>query len=279
MVTHWLDRLRRELSPLSDSALLDAQVLLAHVLERPRAWVLAHPQAALSAGQENRLETALECLKNGAPLAHVLGRWEFYGLEFKLTADTLIPRPETEMLVEQALDWLRAHPGRRSAVDVGTGSGCIAVALAVHIADLRMLVTDISFPALKVARENVLRHRVAERVSCLCCDLLGSLDQRFDLVCANLPYIPRGEMQELEVARREPLQALDGGIDGLALIGRLLAAAPQILTPGGLLLLEIGADQGPRAQLLAQTVFPGADVRVLPDLAGRDRVLRVATVG
>jgi release factor glutamine methyltransferase len=276
MITDWLERIQREVTPLSDSAALDAQVLLAHVLGQRRAWLLAHPEAALTAGQEARLAAALECLEAGVPLPYVLGRWEFYGLDFKLTRDTLIPRPETETLVELALGWCQAHPGRRRIADIGTGSGCIAVTLAVHIPDLRLLATDASLAALQVARQNACMHGVSGQIAFVCCDLLAGVGGRFDLLCANLPYIPSSEMAGLAVARREPPLALDGGQDGLAPIRQLLDSAPKALAPGGALLLEIGAGQGDAARPLAQAAFPGADVHIYRDLAGKDRVLQVA---
>ena len=267
------------MEPLSESASLDAQVLLAQVMERSRAWILAHPEAHLTLEQEKALVGAMESLKSGVPLPYILGRWEFYGLEFIVTPDTLIPRPETELIVENALAWLWAYPARRVAADVGTGSGCIAVTLASHIPDLEVTATELSWPALQVARQNAARHTVIERVAFVASDMLCPICRRFDLVCANLPYIPTTEMQVLETAKREPHLALDGGVDGLASIRRLLRAAPASLSPGGLLLLEIGAEQGGGAHALAREYLPHADVNILKDLAGRDRVLQVKLRG
>ena len=127
-----LDNIRKRLKPLSESYALDSQVLLAHILNKPRTWVLAHPEAQLSHPQQNKLNAALAQLESNIPLPYVLGHWEFFGLDFKISPATLIPRPETELLIEHALDWLGAHPGARQAADVGTGSGCIAITLAVH---------------------------------------------------------------------------------------------------------------------------------------------------
>jgi release factor glutamine methyltransferase len=279
--------LREHLSPLSDTPGLDAQVLLAHVLEKPRAWVLAHPEAELSALQQEALEAALRRLEGGEPLPYVLGHWEFYGLDFTLTPAVLIPRPETELLVEQALDWLRRRPpGPAWAVDVGAGSGCIAVSLAVHAPELRLVATDISRPALELSRRNAQKHGVSDRLDFIQSDLLTPFLSSpnpfplppipcFSLICANLPYIPTVTLADLPVASSEPRLALDGGPDGLGLLRRLLEQAPGRLASGGLLLLEIEAGQGQAVLELARKAFPGADVRLLPDLAGRDRLVRV----
>lgn len=274
-VEFWLDHLRQRLVTGSDTAYLDAQVLLAHVLGRQRAWVLAHPERTLTRAQERSLEGALEHLEGGEPLPYVLGHWEFYGLDILVTPATLIPRPETELLVEEALEWLRTNPGRWRAVDVGTGSGCIAVALAVNASALHVLACDLSLPALKVARQNAFRHGVGERVLCLQSDLLPATGERFDLICANLPYIPSERLPALRVSDREPRLALDGGRMGLRYIRRLLEIAPHRLAPGGLMLLEIDASQGAQLCDLARRSFPDARLSVLPDLGGYDRLLKV----
>jgi release factor glutamine methyltransferase len=163
---------------------------------------------------------------------------------------------------------------------VGTGSGCIAVSLAVHTPSLRIIATDRSLPALLVAQQNVRRHAVMERIDLIQCDLLSPFPLSpnplfFDLICANLPYIPSNSLPGLAVARREPLLALDGGVDGLETIGDLLQQAPARLAPGGLLLLEIEAGQGEAAYRLASQAFPLAKVQLLPDLAGRDRLISI----
>ncbi len=266
---------------VSETAFLDTQVLLAHVLGRTRSWVMAHPEATLSAEQQKKLEAALKRLVGGEPLPYLLGSWEFYGLDFSVTPAVLIPRPETELLVEQALDWLKQHPGRRLAVDVGTGSGCIALALARNVPDLEVLACDVSLDVLRVARRNVHRYDLDNRVHCIQVDLLPEIGdartspRRFDLICANLPYVPSETLAGLPVSRREPCLALDGGPDGLQVIRRLLVVAPGRINLPGLLLIEIEASQGAAAKALAENAFPGADIRVLKDLAGRERLVCV----
>jgi release factor glutamine methyltransferase len=303
------------LAPRSESAQLDAQVLLAHVLGRERSWLLAHAQEQMAHELEPKWEAALARLERGEPLPYVLGEWEFYGIKFHVTPDVLIPRPETELLVETALEWLRAHPGRRRAADVGTGCGCIAVALAANVADLQIEASDISPAALEIARQNIERYGLQDRVHLHQSDLLSSafaspqsgrsnpqdsvgdchvglrsasppsqrrneaansfsnLSTPFDLICANLPYIPSTRAAELAVARHEPHVALFAGADGLDLIGRLLEQAGAKLAPGGLLLAEIDESQENSAPELARRNFPDAKIDMLRDLADKPRLL------
>jgi release factor glutamine methyltransferase len=284
MIGNRLSLLRQQLEPFSETPSLDAQVLLAHLLEKPRAWVLAHPEAQFTTDQEQSLTHALERLQNSEPLPYVLGEWEFFGLSFQVTPAVLIPRPETELLVEQALKALQARPKVLSTAsqqlclaDIGTGSGCIAISLAYHLPGIQILATDISNVALQVARFNARRHQVSDRTRFLQADLLDAIapTPTLHLICANLPYIPQAVLANLPVFKREPSLALDGGPDGLKWIDRLLHAARSRLAPGGLLLLEIEASQGQSASTLARRVFPAAFIRLLPDLAGRDRLVSI----
>lgn len=264
---------RQILKPLSSSYALDAQVLLAHVTGKNRAWLLAHPEAALNTGQLLSLREALYMLEKGEPLPYVLGEWYFYGHTFFVSPHVLIPRPETELLVETAIDWLERHPGQRLAVDIGTGTGCIAVALAKNVPDVHIVATDISADALAVAQANVARFKLDGQVELLNADLLAPIDGPIDLICANLPYIPTQTLHTLDVFGREPTLALDGGPDGLDLISRLLSDAPRVIAPGGLILLEIEATQTEAVENLALRHFPSASIRVDSDLAGHPRQL------
>lgn len=269
------------LSAVSNTPELDSQVLLAHLLDRPRTWVAAHPEASLAKPQLTSMEKAVSRLEAGEPLPYVLGHWEFYGLDFEVTSDVLIPRPETELLVERAIKWLGASPERRTIADVGTGSGCIAVSIARYIPDAKILATDLSRPALKVARRNAFRHGVLRQIDFVQCDLLPPhpdplpTDMHFDLVCANLPYIPTPTLRELPVYGREPSLALDGGKDGLNVLRRMLNVTPEWLAPGGMLLLEIESSQGMAAVSLAYDIFDRAEIHLCKDLAGQDRLVEI----
>jgi len=268
---------RRRLAAHSENPAADARVLLSHVSGLDAAALAAHPERTLGASELERWNAALGRLEAGKALPYVLGEWDFFGLAFNLTPAVLIPRPETELLVEAALDWLRGKPGMRQIADVGAGSGAIAVAMAVNVNDLQVTATEISRDAIEVATSNVQRHNVQSQIELIEADLLDSLDGPFDLICANLPYIPSGRLADLDVAKREPVLALDGGPDGLALIRRLLAQAPDVLAPGGLLLAEVDDTHAHSAPELAASHFPTADIELRPDLADKPRLLVVQT--
>jgi release factor glutamine methyltransferase len=271
----WLAQARQKLLTHSQQPLSEAQTLLGFVLGKPRAYILAHPETILSEGQAARLEDLLDRGAAGEPLPYLLSQWEFFGLKFIVTPAVLIPRPETELLVEEALDWLRDHPSRRRAADVGTGSGCIAISLANHIPDLVVTATDSSAQALTIAQKNTGAYGLLSRVHLVQTNLIAGVSGPFDLICANLPYIPTATLAGLDVARYEPKMALDGGIQGLDLISRLLTGAFHVLSLPALILLEIEAGQGESASMLARQFFPSASVTVLPDLAGLPRLLKV----
>ncbi|NWF64895.1 MAG: peptide chain release factor N(5)-glutamine methyltransferase, partial [Chloroflexi bacterium] len=151
---------------------LDAQILLAHILDRPRTWLLAHLDTPLSPPMLESANQAFSRLEAGEPLPYILGHWEFFGMEFDITPDVLIPRPETEMMVEKAIKWLTASSERRTVADIGTGSGIIAISIAMHVPSARMLATDISYAALKIAKHNAEKFHVHHRIGFLECDLL-----------------------------------------------------------------------------------------------------------
>jgi len=260
------------LRTVTDAPYLETEVLLAYVLGTSRTSLLAHPERVLTPDQLSIYQSLVRRRASDYPLPYLTGRVEFYGLEFEVTPEVLIPRPETETLVNLAL-----ARGPATVVDVGTGSGCVAVSLAVHLPETIICAIEISPAALAVARRNVERHSVTGRVQLLVGDVLNPRPGPVDLIVSNPPYIPTGQCASLPASVRdhEPRLALDGGLDGLALIRRLLAQAPAVLHPGGGLLIEIGAYQGEAAVYLARTYFPQATVRVHPDLAGRDRVLEI----
>jgi len=287
-IENHLVHLVNQLSKLSDTPDLDAQVIIAHAMSKPRTWIIAHPEEQLSSAQLEIIESALEKLKDHLPLPYVLGHWEFFGLELEINSDVLIPRPETELLVEHAIRWLKQiqeYPASSltefRAADIGTGSGCISVALAMHIPVLHLLATDISYPALQVARRNAKKFGVEKRLDFIQCDILPPhpstlpTESHLDLICANLPYIPTETLRKLNIFSREPSLALDGGADGLDLIRRLLKIAPLWLAPGGMILCEIEANQGNAILALVYDTFSQATVHLHQDLAGHDRLLQV----
>lgn len=270
----------RRLETVSETPQLDAQVLLAHVTAKSRAWVIAHPEYEIEVYQ---LEPALKKLEAGEPLPYVLGKWEFFGLEFDITKDVLIPRPETELLVEKAIAWLKAleRPMKMLTVaDIGTGSGAIAVSVAKNVPAVRILATDISGDAIEVAIRNSKKFNLQNRVSFVECDLLPkskaeSRISTFDLLCSNPPYIPTHTLRGLPIFGREPTLALDGGPDGLNFYRRLFRLAPDWIAVDGMMLLEIESSFGKTIHQLAHASFPAAKIQLHQDLAGNDRLVEI----
>jgi release factor glutamine methyltransferase len=263
----------KALASISETPSLDSQLLLAYALKRKKEWVLAHLEHHLSTSELTTFEEYLGRMVSGEALPYLLGSWEFYGRSFHVAADVLIPRPETELLIENALGFLRSHPKVKLCADIGTGSGCIAISLALEIPDLQVIAVDISPSAIDVARENTRKHGIEDRVTLIVSDLLQSFDFHFSLICANLPYIPSERLQRLAVAEREPVLALDGGMDGLAVIRRLTHELPQWLLPGGRALLEVDSSH---AHVLAgelTSMYSSVRTDVLKDLSGRDRIV------
>lgn len=269
----------RALEETSDSPGSDAQVLLADLLSLDRVFLLTHPETGLAPKQAGVYWERVERCRRGAALPHVLGWWEFFGRRFRLTPDVLIPRPETELLVERAIEVAGQMKGHPRAIDVGTGSGCIAVSLAAEVPRLEIWATDLSRPALDVASTNSMALASDHPIVFVHADLLVPLRGPFDLVCANLPYIPTAKLRRLPVSTREPRLALDGGLDGLALIRRLLEQLPFVLARNGVVLLEIESESGTAVRAAARETFPLARVSIERDLAGADRLLVIEAGG
>lgn len=262
-----------------DTPRLDAELLLAYCLDVERSYLLAHPEHPLSPTQHECFEQLVAHRAAREPLAYLTGERWFYGLRFQVNPHVLIPRPETEMLVEQGLAWLRQRAQRpQTVVDVGTGSGAIAVALARHAPhSATIIASDLSFAALTVARSNARRHHVLPRLHFIQSDLLAALRGPLHLILANLPYVSPQERNGLmpEVRDHEPVQALFAGASGLELIARCLAEASSRLAAGGAMLLEIGYQQGEAVQTLARRRFPQAQITLHHDLAGLPRLVSI----
>lgn len=273
----------------SESARLDAELLLAHALDTDRTGVIAHVDAGVGAGAAARFTAALDRRAEGEPVAYIRGVKEFHGLAFAIDPRALIPRPETERLVELAeLEVVRrlvGAPRARGAppiriVDVGVGSGVVGVTLGVLLRRRQMLdevsitASDTSEGALQLARENAVAHAVGDRITFLNTDLLpGAAGERWDVVLANLPYVRSGAMAGLPRATAfEPAIALDGGADGLRVIDRLLGQLPGAIDDDGVALLEIGGDQAVDLRALVGDRLPGWACEVEADLGGLPRV-------
>jgi release factor glutamine methyltransferase len=256
---------------------LDAEILVAHVLQSSRERLHSHPERELTVAQRARLRRLTSRRVARVPVPYLVGEREFYGYMFRVTPAVLIPRPSSELLVELAIEWLKAHPQARRMIDLGTGSGAVAISVAKAVPQVRIEARDVSARALRVAAENIARYRLRRRITTVKGDLLRGTAPA-DMILANLPYIPEAlrkiRPKELEY---EPALALDGGKDGLDLIRAALAQAPAAVRPGGLVLFECDPSQTRRIVRLAQGQWPSAQVSVHKDLAGQDRVVRIQT--
>ena len=281
-----VERLREAGSP---TPRLDAEILVAHALERDRAWLLAHLDEPMPARARANFAGWIERRAGGEPIAYIRGFKEWYGLRLATDRRSLIPRPETELLADAAIGDIADRMGRDDgpilAWEVGTGGGAVAVVLArrfrsaLALGRLRMVATDVSADAIELAAENLAAHGVDRLVTLAVADLLdplGSIPEPPDVVVANLPYLRSAEVESgLGSLGWEPAAALDGGPDGLAVIRRLLARLPKRLAAGGSALLEIGEDQGGSIRTLT-AALPGAwSVSTLRDLAGNERIVRL----
>jgi release factor glutamine methyltransferase len=269
---HALSRARGILAEKDiEDAPLEGELLLRHALGIDRTRLYLDLDHELSPEQYEAFRQLVERRLSGEPSAYITGRREFYGLDFYVDPRVLIPRPESELLVEEAIALAQERP-ISSIAEVGTGSGAIAISLALQLPEPKIYATDISGPALEVARLNCQRHGVTDKVYLLHGDMLEPLPEPVDLIMANLPYVRRSELAE---KRFEPLLALDGGSDGMEKIRRLCRQIDGRLRPGGSLLLEIGQGQGREVTRLLTTLFPKAEIRLVSDLGGIERVVRL----
>lgn len=250
---------------------LEAELLLRHVLRLTRAGLLSDLEVPVPTASKAACLDLVERRVKGEPSAYITGHREFYGLDFELDGNVLIPRPETELLVEQAIRIGDEYEAPVIA-DVGTGCGAIAVSLAVNLPQAKVYALDVSEEAISVARRNAARLGVMDRITFLHGDLLDPLPEAGDLITANLPYVRTEDVRLVTTAPYEPRLALDGGADGLDTIRRICAQVEGKLNPGGSLLLEIGMGQGEAVGALLRGHFPGACVTIIPDWNGIPRV-------
>ena len=258
---------------------LAAELLLMHALGCDREWLYSHPEAALDGETARKFFELVAQRARGVPTQYLTGKQEFWGLEFEVTSAVLIPRPETEHLIEVALERLGGRQKQENLriADMGTGSGCIAVALAHELRGAKIVATDISRAALEIARRNAARHGVLERLRFVECDLLDTVaseGQLFDLIVSNPPYVARNEESQLqqEVRKHEPREALFGGATGTEIYARLIAEAGRHLRSGGLLAVEIAYGAAGEIRSMIENAF-WKNVDVTNDLARIPRVV------
>lgn len=259
------------------TARLDAQVILAHVLGVDRSWLFAHYEHELAPEHAERYMELIVRRIAREPVAYLVRRREFYGIDLYVDHRVLIPRPETEMLVDQVLtEAAICAPQPLTVADVGTGSGAIALAVASNAPNVQVYAIDLSLNALAVARRNIERHNLCDRIQVLHSDLLAALPVRVDVVVANLPYVNTSDFATLDpdVRNYEPSSALVAGPQGIDVIERLLPQLPEHLNPGGIAILEIAYDQGELVMALVEKLLPQAtQIELHRDYHGRDRVV------
>lgn len=263
-----------------DDAVIESELLLCHILGISKTELYSEPERMLTSLEIKELQLLTERRLLHEPLAYILGHCEFYGHNFYLDQHTLIPRPETELLVEEAINFARHYncpENQLTLADIGTGSGVIAISLALALPEARIYATDIDASALLTAKINCQRHQVTTQVVLLQGNLLEPLPGPVNVIVANLPYVKNHELGTLapEIANFEPAAALAGGEDGLDIMRQLLTQIQGRICQNGCLLLEIGYKQNKAVNSLLNRHLPRADVELIPDLAGIDRVARI----
>jgi release factor glutamine methyltransferase len=262
-----------------DSPRLSAELLLSHVLGMKRIELYTHSGKALTGQQVDRLQELAERAGQHEPIAYLTGKTEFYSLELNVTRDCMIPRPETELLVERAIEFLQLRSGSEVVCDLCTGCGCIAIAIAKNCQRAQIVATDISDDALRVAAQNVQKYQLGDRIELLCGDLFEPVTPRlagdkFDLIVCNPPYVSAAEYEALakNVRDYEPKLALFAGADGLDICRRVIQESGAFLKPGGVVMLEIGSSQRQAVKELLEQTGTFAEIRIEKDFQNHDRI-------
>lgn len=273
-IAEWRYKTKNKLNSISDVVDSDIIAILCNVLGKDLAWCLAHSDENLNEQDLAQLNQMVEKLEIRYPLPYILGEIEFYGNHFNVDSTVLIPRPETEILVDLAIEWISFHPTVLKIVDVGTGSGAIILSVLKKFPHLYGLGIDISYQALKIAKKNRDRFSIRQ-LDFIQMDCLSGLENKFDVILANLPYIPDSEVYKLDVAKFEPLLALNGGENGIEIIKKFIDQIPVQLSIPGLVLMEIQYDQSALICELITKTIKNCSLSIVKDLAGLDRIIMV----
>lgn len=260
----------------SETPRLDVEIFLLHILKKDRTWLIANNNEEVSQDINYQLQELISQRIKGVPVAYLTGNKEFYGLNFKVSPAVLIPRPETEMIVDEAL---KLNPAPKNVLEIGVGSGCIIISILSELnkknINPKASATDISEDAIKIAKDNAKFHKVDAQINFQKVDLFPEANQKFDLIVSNPPYIPSGSSEISVGTKFEPELALYSGDDGLKCIRRIAERLPDYLTPGGVFLMEFGINQSEAVKgIFSNLGFQS--LTILPDLAGIPRVLRLS---
>jgi release factor glutamine methyltransferase len=257
-----------------EDASLEAEILLRHTLKIDRVQFYTEPDCKLTNQQGETYWQLIERRIKGEPSAYIIGHREFFGLDFYVDRNVLIPRPETELLVEQAIAYSAKYTNPK-IVDVGTGCGAIAISLAIHLPQARIYAIDISEAALKIASRNCRIHHVEERVKLILSDLLENIPAQIDIIVANLPYVTTSDLSQVNTSGYEPALALNGGADGLDVVRRLCLQVKNKLHPNGCLLMEIGMGLAKTTAEFLKKLYPSVSIDLISDMAGIERIIRM----
>jgi len=261
---------------------LDAEVIMAFLLQKDRSYLFMYPEKEILPSVYEAYLSLIEARKNGVPVPYIVNNQEFMNLDFFVNESVLIPRPDTEILVESVIKTLRGKKTNTRILDLGCGSGAISISLAFYIPFTEISGVDICDKAIRVSQKNALRHGVSARVSFHLGDLFEPVkEKKYHVIVSNPPYIPSKDINtlQIEVSKYEPRNALDGGSDGLVFYRRIISDAPKYIEDGGNLFLEIGHDQASAICALLTKREAYSDVEVIKDLAGRDRVVKARVRG
>ena len=273
-IADWRYQSRIKLAEVSETAEIEINAVLSKVLSRNLPWCLANSNIVLDPNIIEELNKKIDLLRSGIPLGYVLGEIEFFGLNFIIDENVLIPRPETELMVEAAIGWLDKYENAKKLVDVGCGSGAIIISLLKKFPDKKGWAVEISRAALNVSKKNMTYHEI-KNLNFVQLDCLTGLQTKFDVITANLPYIPGDVLKELPVSKYEPEIALNGGKDGLEVINKLIDQIPSRLNSPGVVLLEIQFDQAEKIIHKLQDSIPEAIISIIKDYSNHDRIIQV----
>jgi len=273
-IAEWRYQSKNKISKISDTADVEINAILCKVIKKNLAWCLTHTDYLLNPSEINHLNSYLDDLASGVPLAYILGEIEFFGRTFIIDENVLIPRPETELLVEAAKEWILNKKDSKKIIDVGCGSGIIIISLLRDFPSLKGVAVDISRGALTITNRNKMKHKI-DNLDLIQSDTLSGIYSKFDIILANLPYIPESSLEKLAVSKYEPKLALNGGEDGLQIIKRLIDHIPTHLNTPGLVLLEIQNDQSVPVVNYFTKILPDGIITTIQDFSGLDRVIKV----
>ncbi len=273
-IADWRNQSRKMLAEVSETSEIEVNAVMCKVLNKDLSWCLVNSNLLLNQDDLKKLDKKLASLMDGIPLPYVLGEIEFFGNEFFINENVLIPRPETELMVEAAIEWIDCHRTSEKLVDVGCGSGAIIISILKKFPDLQGYGIDISRGALDISQKNKTHHHI-KYLDFIQMDCLRGMQTKFDLIVANLPYIPEDIVEDLRVSVFEPGIALNGGKDGLVVINKLLEQIPSRLNKPGMALLEIQFDQSAPVIQKIQKLLPGAVISVIKDYSNHDRIIKL----